>query len=197
MRHGCLPPALHRWSPAHKRNRRDSRRFRLCCAVSAIFLGQLHQLRIFLQNVAVAAPSVGYQTVGAILYAAVQIDEVSAAVAAQRIQRAVAEQAVEILRMLRLVAGEELAGLVLGEGLLALLWLFAVNVSHFTVLLYKCFCGFHIGCGAMVTSSPPCAAPPTPPAPHADAPPANGWSGRQRGSWPSRAARPDGGGYVP
>ena len=72
----------------------------------------------------------GQQAVGAVLDAVFQVPEVAAALAAQGIQRAVAEQAVEVLRVAGLVAGEELAGPVLGEGVGALLGLFGVDIVH-------------------------------------------------------------------
>ena len=97
-----------------------------------VLLRQLHQLRVLGYDVAVAAAAMGQQATGAVLDAVFQIPEIAAAFAAQRIQRAVAEQAVEVLRMVRLMAGEELARPVLGEGVSALLRLFAVNVVHFT-----------------------------------------------------------------
>jgi hypothetical protein len=106
-------------------------------AVSTVFLGQLHQLGKFLHHVAVTPPPVGYQAIGAVLHAAVQIDEVAAAVTAQRIQRTVAEQTVEVLRMVGLVTRKELAGSVLGEGIVTFLRFFSVKVVHFTFLLYK------------------------------------------------------------
>ena len=66
----------------------------------------------------------GPQTAAAVLDAVIQILEIAAAAAAQRIERTVAEQAVEILRMVRRVAGEKFALNVLGEGIAALLRLF-------------------------------------------------------------------------
>ena len=98
----------------------------------SVFLGQLHQLRELGQDIAVAAAPVGQQAVGAVLHAVFQVLEIAAAPAAQGIERAVAEQAVEVLRVGGLVAGEELAGGVLGEGIGALLRLLAVNVIRFT-----------------------------------------------------------------
>ena len=48
----------------------------------------------------------------------------------QTVHGTVAEQAVEVLRVAGLVAGEELAGPVLGEGVGALLGLFGVDIVH-------------------------------------------------------------------
>mgnify|MGYP004533111461 CR=1 FL=1 len=98
----------------------------------SILFRQLHQLRVLGYDVAVAAAAMGQQTTGAVLDAVFQIPEIAAAFAAQRIQRAVAEQAVEVLRMVRLMAGKKLARPVLGEGVGALLRLLAVNIVHFT-----------------------------------------------------------------
>ena len=56
----------------------------------------------------------GDQTATAVLDTVLQIDEIAAAAAAQRIERAVTKQAVEVLRMSRRVAGEKLAGGMLG-----------------------------------------------------------------------------------
>ena len=97
-----------------------------------VLLCQLHQLRVLGYDVAVAAAAMGQQAVGAVLDTVFQIPEIAAAFAAQRIQRAVAEQAVEVLRMVRLMAGKKLARPVLGKGVGALLRLLAVNIVHFT-----------------------------------------------------------------
>mgnify|MGYP006956563922 CR=1 FL=1 len=72
--------------------------------LSVLFPGQLRQLREFLGDVAVAAPAMGDQTAAAILDAIADIGEVAAALPAQHIQGAVAEQAVEICKSL--VTGE-------------------------------------------------------------------------------------------
>jgi len=97
-------------------------------------LRQLHELRVPGYNVAVALAVVGHHTLGAVLYAVLRVAEVALALFPQSVEGAVAEQAVEILRVVRRMAGEELAFLVLEEGVVALLWLlvkgFAVGHDH-------------------------------------------------------------------
>lgn len=61
------------------------------------------------------------QTSAAILDTVFEVLEVTAALAAQRIEWAVAEQAVEILGVVGLVAGEKLACFMLSKGVAALL----------------------------------------------------------------------------
>ena len=73
----------------------------------------------------------GRQTGAAVLGAVGQPAEVSAAAAAQRIQRTVTEQAVEVLRPFRLVAGEELTVFVLEKRVIAVLRLHAQAVLFF------------------------------------------------------------------
>ena len=89
----------------------------------AVLFGQLRDLAELPGDIAVAFPPVGQETGAAILDAVADIAEVAAAPVAQGIQRTVAEQAVEVLRMGGLVAGKELAGRVLEEGVAALLGL--------------------------------------------------------------------------
>ena len=84
-------------------------------SVFAVFLGKLRYLGEFLQNIVVAVAGVGHKTVGAVLHALFRPLEVAAAVAAQRVEGTVAEQAVEILGVSRFMTGEELTGGVLGE----------------------------------------------------------------------------------
>ena len=86
-------------------------------------LRELRYLREVLYNVIIPAAAVGFKAVGAILYAALDVAEIPAAFVAERVKRAVTEQAVEKVRIGPLVAGEVLAIgiLIIAAGILFLL----------------------------------------------------------------------------
>lgn len=75
----------------------------------SIPLCKLRHLRKHFHNVGIAALAVRDKAIAAILYASVDIDEISAAPVPERIQWAIAKQAVEVLRLLRFVARKKLA----------------------------------------------------------------------------------------
>jgi hypothetical protein len=70
----------------------------------------------------------GNKALAAILDPCLGVGIITLAALAQGIQRAVTEEAVEILRMVSLVTGEELALLVLKERILTFLWLFLKQI---------------------------------------------------------------------
>ena len=71
-----------------------------------LFLYKLDDFCHFPGNAFVVFPFMGAQTGGAILNAALRIRKIAAALIAQCIQRTVAEQATEILKVICFVAGE-------------------------------------------------------------------------------------------
>ena len=103
-----------------------------CRLLFFFFLCQLHELRVAGDDVAVALAAVGHHAARAILHAVLRVAEVPLALLPQGVKGAIAEQAVEVLGMLRLMAGKEFAFLVLEEGVVALLG-----------LLIKCFAVGH------------------------------------------------------
>ena len=90
---------------------------------SAVSFGQFCDLTKLGDYIAVAVSAVGGQTGAAILCSVGQPLAVAAAGRAQGIQRAVAEQAVEILRLFSFVTGEKLTIPVLKKGIFAVFWL--------------------------------------------------------------------------
>ena len=106
-----------------------------------LLLRHLHELRKPGDDIGIALAGVGDEAVRAVLHAVFRVPEVALALLPQGEQGAVAEQAVEFLRMFRLVAGEELALLVLEAGVGALHGLFVKGfaVGHMIVLLVSCF----------------------------------------------------------
>ena len=78
-----------------------------------------------------------HQTAGAILDPVFRPLEVTAALAAERIQRTVAKQAVEILRVRRFMAGKKFARRMLHKGIAAFAWLFVKNtITHFITISF-------------------------------------------------------------
>ena len=75
----------------------------------AVFLGDLGHGAQTGGNVFVAVLAVGLGAGGAVLDALIRIGEITAAFCAKRIQRAIAEQAIEMLRICAFVAGKILA----------------------------------------------------------------------------------------
>ena len=71
-----------------------------------LFLCKLRYLRESVDNVFIAAFSVGDKAVGAVLYAVFGIVEITSAVFPQRIERAIAKQAVEAACIGNLVTGK-------------------------------------------------------------------------------------------
>ena len=96
--------------------------------ISAVSSGDGRQLGELAHDILIAAAAMGQHTGGTVLDPVLQPMAVAAALAAQRIQRTVAEQAVEILRMCRLVAGEEFTGRVLHKGVTAFAGLFIKHI---------------------------------------------------------------------
>ena len=78
-------------------------------------LEHVHQLFVFLRHIGVVVFTVRYKAVRAVLDVSVLIDEIAAAVLSERVERTVTEEAVELLRMCRFVAGELFALAVLKE----------------------------------------------------------------------------------
>jgi hypothetical protein len=79
-------------------------------------LHPFHDLLIGPCDAGIVFRDMGHQTAGAVLHAAGQILEIPSAAAAQRVEGAVAEKAIELIRAFRLVAGEEGAVPVLEKG---------------------------------------------------------------------------------
>ena len=73
-----------------------------------LFAGELGHLLELFQNSSIIFPPVREHTARAVLHALFRVAAVAAAVSAQRVERTVAEQAVEVVWVARLVAGEEL-----------------------------------------------------------------------------------------
>jgi len=83
-----------------------------------VFLHQFHDVVIAGNDPEIILPAMRHKTIGAILIPVFGIAEIAAALLAQRKQRAIAEQAVEILGMVRLVAGKVFALGVLEKGIM-------------------------------------------------------------------------------
>ena len=80
---------------------------------SLLLFGKLHHIADLGHNFIIVLPSVGDQTVGAVLDAILRIGKIAAAFVAQGIQRAVAEQAAEGIFIFYLVARKIFAFFVL------------------------------------------------------------------------------------
>ena len=81
----------------------------LCSVINSLFFLEFCKFRKFGKTLCdpfTAPPPVGEQTIRAILDALFVVAEITAAVFAKRIQRAIAEQAIKIFGALRLMAGE-------------------------------------------------------------------------------------------
>ena len=78
-------------------------------AVSLLSLCQLHDLGHFFHNLVIVLRTVWHKTRRAVLDAALRVSIAAAAISTQSIQRAIAEQAAELLRVCALVAGKILA----------------------------------------------------------------------------------------
>lgn len=77
--------------------------------ISFLF-GKLHHSAEMLYNIVIArAPLVRNHAVAAILNAILRIGEIAAAIFAQRIERAIAKQAVEVFQIVRFVARKKFA----------------------------------------------------------------------------------------
>jgi hypothetical protein len=85
---------------------------------SALLSCQIHQVAVALHNIAVILGLVGQKALGTVLDAVLGIGEAAAALVAQGVQGAVAEQTVEGIGIVGGMAGEELALFMLEEGVL-------------------------------------------------------------------------------
>ena len=77
-----------------------------------VAFGKFHDLKIFGRDVLVALRFVRNKAVGTVFYSAVQVDEVAAAFFAERVQRTVTKQTVEVVQIVGFVARKILAILV-------------------------------------------------------------------------------------
>ena len=99
--------------------------------LSVLFsLSQFHQFAVLTHNMVISLVLyMRHAAAGTVLDAVFQISVVAAAVFAQCVKRAVAEEAVESFRMLCRMAREKFALLVLGEFIV-----FSLNFVHFITL---------------------------------------------------------------
>ncbi len=103
--------------------------------IPAVLLCNLHDLIVFACDVPKIVPLVGKAAFAAVFYALFCIAEISAALVAQGIQRTVAEQAVEIFRVICLMAGEVFAVLMAEKCVLLSLPVFFF--AHHSYPFYK------------------------------------------------------------
>ena len=91
-----------------------------CFLFGLFLLRQFRNLRKPGKHMLISLPSVGNGAVGAVFYACFRVPEISAAVFAQGIQRAITKQAVEFPVILNLVAGKIGAFPILKKGVIIL-----------------------------------------------------------------------------
>lgn len=114
-------------------NWRGSRTYLFCRMRLPVLLCQFSQLLKLGCYIAVASPAMGDETTAAILDSVGEPRAVPVAGRVQRVQRTVAEEAIEVLRMVRLVAGEKLTLPMLKKRVSALLQLHAQTLFVFHI----------------------------------------------------------------
>ena len=114
----------------HYNNKGTTKQGMDCYAIHPLFLFfmvlfcQLHQFFVFTDDVGVVFRAVRHGALRAILALPCQVPEVAAAFIAQRIERTIAEQAVEAVRIVRFMAGEKLAVFIIEEAIAVIHYFF-------------------------------------------------------------------------